>query len=357
MPPGARRGHRLRLRAAGGNPCGMRIVRDHRYVAPGDRGAAAAIGNFDGVHLGHISVIDLARQEARRLSAPARGGDVRAPPARVLCPDTRPFRLMGREARAHRLEKLGIARLYELNFNAALSSLPARAFARDVLADGLGLRHVVVGEDFRFGKGRDGGAAELEAFGAEMGFGVTLAPLAGRRWRAGLLDRDPHRAERRAAARRGGDAGPLAPDRGRGDRWRAARPRPGLSHRQHVHRRAAPAAFRRLRRAGRYARRPPCRELPRRRLGRGAPDVRRERPNLETHIFDFSGDLYGAHLSVALVEFLRPEESFDSVDALVAQMDTDCARARAFWPRHDQRPDPPRRAAPALLGKRAAGRG
>ena len=84
---------------------------------------------------------------------------------------------MGREARAHRLEKLGVERLYEINFNAGLAALSPRDFAETVIRDGLGLRHVVVGSDFCFGKGRAGNAAMLQEFGREMGFGVTIATL------------------------------------------------------------------------------------------------------------------------------------------------------------------------------------
>ena len=115
----------------------MRIIRDYQYVNPQDRGASAAIGNFDGVHLGHRSVIDLAHSSAP--DAPLGVVTFEPHPREFFAPDAPPFRLMSRNARAHRLEKLGVERLYELNFNAALAGLSPEAFARDVIADGLGL--------------------------------------------------------------------------------------------------------------------------------------------------------------------------------------------------------------------------
>ena len=155
----------------------MRIVRDYSCVAPADRGASVAIGNFDGVHLGHAAVIDMARRAGAGSGAPLGVVTFEPHPRQVFHPDAPPFRLMGPAARAHRLEKLGVDILYEVNFNAALAALTPRGLAEQVLAQGLGLRHVVVGADFRFGKARAGGVAELQGFGAEMGFGVTIAPL------------------------------------------------------------------------------------------------------------------------------------------------------------------------------------
>ena len=155
----------------------MRIIRDVTYVSAADKGASAAIGNFDGVHLGHQSVIDIARAEGARIGAPLGIVTFEPHPRQYFAPDAPPFRLMSAAARAHRLEKLGVERLYELNFNTALSTLTPEQFARNVITTGLGLRHVVVGADFCFGKGRAGSVEDLKRFGGEMGFGVTVAEL------------------------------------------------------------------------------------------------------------------------------------------------------------------------------------
>jgi riboflavin kinase/FMN adenylyltransferase len=304
----------------------MRIIRDYEFVDSEDRGASAAIGNFDGVHLGHQSVIALAREAVP--DAPLGVLTFSPHPREFFAPETPPFRLMSPTARASRLEKLGVERLYELNFNAALSALSAQDFASRVISRGLRLRHVVVGADFCFGKGRDGNANDLARFGAEMGFGVTVAPLvaadahtvSSTAIRTALSDGRP-----RDAARMLGHwhriEGPVIGGEQRGREL--GYPTANMSI-EGLH----PPAF------GVYAVLVDVRDGPHRGSYRGAaslgirPMFGENRPNLETFLFDFSGDLYGATLSVGLVEFLRPEAKFDGLDALITQMDADCARAR-----------------------------
>jgi len=135
----------------------MRIIRDYQFVDPVDRGASVAIGNFDGVHLGHQYVIEIASDKALAINAPLGVMTFEPHPREYFAPNTSPFRLMNAETRAHRLEKLGIERLYELNFNDSLSALTPDEFATRVIVDGLGLKHVVIGEDFQFGKDRGRG--------------------------------------------------------------------------------------------------------------------------------------------------------------------------------------------------------
>ena len=304
----------------------MRIVRDYRYVEPQDRGASAAIGNFDGVHTGHRSVIDIARSACP--DAPLGVVTFEPHQREYFAPDAPPFRLMGPEARAHRLEKLGVSRLYELPFNKALASLSPEAFARDVLHRGLGLRHVVVGADFCFGKGRSGTADDLARFGADFDFGVTIAPLMARDTqtvsstaiRKALSEGRP----RDAAAMLGHwhrIEGPVIGGEQRGREL--GYPTANMSI-EGLH----PPAF------GVYAVLVDVLEGPHAGSYTGVaslgvrPMFGENRPNIETFLFDFTGDLYGAHLSVALIEHLRPEEKFDSLDALIAQMDADSAEAR-----------------------------
>ena len=308
----------------------MRIIRDYTYVTEADRGASVAIGNFDGVHIGHLSVIDQARAAGARSGAPLGILTFEPHPREYFAPDAPPFRLMGREARAHRLEKLGVERLYEINFNAALASLSPREFAQNVIRDGLGLAHVVVGAAFCFGKGRAGNAADLQAFGAEMGFGVTIAQLlegeAGQvsstAIRRALSDGDPRAAAAMLSHWHRID-GPVVGGEQRGRTL--GYPTANMSI-EGLH----PPKF------GVYAVLVDVLDGPHKGQYHGAaslglrPMFQGEVPNLETFIFDFSGDLYDAPLSVALVDYLRPEETFDSLDAFIAQMDADCARARSI---------------------------
>ena len=304
----------------------MRIVRDYQFIEQHDRGATAAIGNFDGVHLGHRSVIELARQAAP--GAPLGVVTFEPHPREYFAPDTAPFRLMGRDARASRLEKLGVEQLYELGFNATLASLTPREFARNVLRDGLGLAHVVVGADFCFGKGRAGAAQDLVDFGAEFGFGVTIAPLMAQSARtvsSTAIRRALSSGNPRDAAAMLGHwhriEGPVISGEQRGREL--GFPTANLSI-DGLH----PPAF------GVYAVLVDVLEGPFQGSYQGAaslgvrPMFGENKANLETYLFDFKGDLYGTPLSVALIEHLRGEENFDSLDALIAQMDADCARAR-----------------------------
>lgn len=304
----------------------MQIIRDHQFIAPENRGASAAIGNFDGVHLGHQSVIDMARQAAP--AAPLAVLTFEPHPRAYFAPDAAPFRLMSPEARATRLGKLGVDRIYELQFNAAMAALGAEEFVRRVIVDGLGLCHVVVGADFRFGKGREGDAETLQRLGRELGFGVTVAPLlqgsehtvSSTAIRTALSDGRP----RDAASMLGHwhrIEGPVIGGEQRGREL--GFPTANMSI-DGLH----PPAF------GVYAVLVDVLDGPHAGSYHGAasmgvrPMFGENRPNLETFLFDFSGDLYGATLSVGLVEHLRPEARFDGLDALIAQMDADCARAR-----------------------------
>ena len=306
----------------------MRIIRDTLYMAPEDRGAAAAIGNFDGVHLGHRAVIDLAREAARRKDAPLGVMTFEPHPRQHFAPDAPPFRLMNAEARAEALAKLGVEKLFEVPFTASLVALSPREFAQDVIHTRLGLRHVVVGEDFRFGRDRAGDAAALQAFGDELGFGVTVTPtletaegrVSSTAIREALTDGRP-----RDAAAMLGHRHRLVGRVIRGDQRgrELGYPTANISI-DGLH----PPRF------GVYAVFVDIHDGPHAGRHEGAasigtrPMFGENLPNCETYLFDFKGDLYGTEISVALVDYLRGEEKFDSLEALIAQMDLDCAQAR-----------------------------
>ncbi|MBF9034154.1 bifunctional riboflavin kinase/FAD synthetase [Rhodobacterales bacterium HKCCE2091] len=303
----------------------MRTVRDPQMMDRALRGASAAIGNFDGVHLGHQRVIDLARGDA-----PLGIVTFEPHPREYFAPDAPPFRLMNAEARAHRLEKLGVEILFELPFDHRLSGLTAESFAREVLSGALGLSHVVVGADFCFGKGRQGNAALLRDWGPDLGFAVTVAELlsgedgavSSTRIRNALTDGRP----RDAAAMLGHwhrIEGPVLHGEKRGRELGYPTINMALDG---LH----------LPKLGVYAVYADVLDGAHKGSYRGVaslgvrPMFGGEVPNLETFLFDFSGDLYAADVSVALVEYLRPEARFDGLDALIAQMDADSAQARAI---------------------------
>ncbi|NDU99932.1 bifunctional riboflavin kinase/FAD synthetase [Pseudoroseicyclus tamaricis] len=308
----------------------MRIFRDSLYLDDDARGAAVAIGNFDGVHLGHRAVIDAARDEAERLGAPLGVLTFEPHPRQVFAPDAPPFRLMNAETRAHRLKKIGINYLYELPFTRQLASLTPEAFARDVLAGQLGLSHAVIGGDFRFGQARAGDAAMLAELGERYGFTTSTAPLlelgglqvSSTAIREALTEGRP----RDAAAMLGHwhriDGEVIRGDqRGRDLGYPTANLSIAGLH---------PPRF------GVYAVRVSVLDGPHEGEYDGAasigvrPTFGVNAPNCETYLLDFRGDLYAAHISVALVEYLRPELKFDGVEPLIAQMEKDVADARAI---------------------------
>lgn len=301
----------------------MQIFHHWRDPAPADKGASVALGNFDGVHRGHQRVIDLARLP----DAPLGIICFEPHPREFFTPDAPPFRLMSAETRANRLARLGVERLYQLPFGPELSSFSAEDFARDVLSQGLGVRHVVVGADFCFGKGRQGTAGDLERLGRDLGFKVTIAPL--------LADGD--RVFSSTAIRQAITDG---------------RPRDAADMLGHWHRIDGEVLHGEKRgrelgyptanmsitglhppRFGVYA---VLVDVPDQGQFHGVasigvrPMFGENLPNLESHLFDFKGDLYGHHLSVALIAHLRDEIRFDSLDELITQMDADSAQARAI---------------------------
>lgn len=281
------------------------------------------MGNFDGVHLGHQSVIDAARPHG-----PLGVITFEPHPRQYFAPASPAFRLMNAEARAHELAKLGVEHLYELPFDAEMANFTAHDFAKTVLSDGLGIRHITVGADFCFGKGRLGRTDDLRDFGADMGFGVTIADLidldgtaiSSTAIRAALTAGDPTTVARLLGHWHAIEGEVVhGAKRGREFGYPTANMNLAGLH---------------LPRIGVYAVLVDILTGPQMGRYKGAaslgvrPMFGENMPNLETFIFDFDGDLYGHHLSVSLVEYLRPELKFDGLQALLDHMAADCLRAR-----------------------------
>ena len=308
---------------------GMRILDTYRGLDAAARGAVVAIGNFDGVHRGHQAVLARARDLAKDAGAPFGVVTFEPHPRRFFRPDLAPFRLTEAPAKRRLVAALGAALYYELAFDAALASLPAERFVADVLAGGLGVRHVVVGDGFVFGKGRAGTLRLLQAEAARHGFGVSaVSPVADEsgvafsssRVRAHLAEGRPGEAAA-LLGRHFAIEGLVAAGDKRGRT--IGFPTANLDLGDHVR-----PAF------GVYAVRG---HLPEDGAGGALPGVANLglRPTigdgrvlLETHLFDFAGDLYGRRLAVELVAHLRPERKFAGLDALKAQIALDGARAR-----------------------------
>lgn len=307
----------------------MKIIEGHRALDAADRGAAAAIGNFDGVHRGHQILISDARRICAAIGAPLGVITFEPHPRRLFQPDAPPFRLTTAREKARILSGSGIDLLYRLTFDRALASMAAEDFVRDVIHAGLGLGHVVVGADFHFGKGRTGDPILLRKLGFELGFGVTIHELIGDETgdfastalRALVAEGRCHEAARQLG-RWHAVSGPvvLGDQRGR----ELGYPTANLAFGEQL-----------IPRYGIYAAWVDVLEGPH--AGRHAgvasigerPTFGVNVPNFEVHLFDFSGDLYGTEISVGLVRRLRGEDRFDGAEALVAQMDRDSAEARA----------------------------
>ncbi|WP_370650005.1 bifunctional riboflavin kinase/FAD synthetase [Brevundimonas sp.] len=303
------------------------IVTDWRGLPEDLRGAAVAIGAFDGVHRGHQAVIATARAAARSLGAPLGVVSFDPHPRRWFQPDAAPFRLMTPAQMARALEPLGVDRLYLLPFDAEMAALSDEAFARTVLADGLGIRHAAVGFDFTYGKGRTGSPEGLRRQGEALGFSVSVADR--------IDDPDGLKLSSSAVreAVRAGDMTRAAAILGRpfaiegqvvhGDKRGRTIGIPTANIRMGDYMRPA---------YGVYATRT---RLPDGRVIDGVanlgvrPMFEIDQPLLEVWLFDFDEDLYGQTLETELVAFLRGEMTFDGLDALKVQIRADADAARA----------------------------
>jgi riboflavin kinase/FMN adenylyltransferase len=309
----------------------MRVFRHFNDVPDAFKGAVVAVGNFDGVHLGHQALIG----EARRL-AEERGGLLgvlafEPHPQEFFRPSPESFRLTPFRTKARLLAACGADVMYALAFDQAMATMSAQEFVLDVLVQGLGVSHVVIGNDFQFGKGRAGNATVLAYMGEMEGFGVTVfepVVVAGHGKISSTQIRD---------ALKGGRPDEAARLLGH---WWAVESR--VEHGEARGRTIGfPTANMRLTDSikpafGIYAVRATLIEndAPVSRHDGVAnfgirPMFKTDEPLLETFLFDFNGDLYGKHLAVEFVAYLRSEAKLEGLDALKAQIAKDSDDARA----------------------------
>ena len=294
-------------------------------VPPHLAGGIVALGNFDGFHLGHQAVVGQAVARARAEGRPALVATFDPHPVRHFRPDTPPFRLTTLDQRERLFAAAGVDAMVVFAFDAALAALSAEGFA-ERLAARLQVAGVVTGEDFTFGQGKRGDVAMLAALGTAHGFtaetvgAVTLdgETVSSSRIRELLRAGDPHGAARlltrpfaiEGTVQHGDKLGrTIGYPTANLDMGKYLRPAYGI-----------------------YA---VTARLPDGRQVQGAanlgirPTFDPPKELLEPYFFDFSGDLYGQTIEVALIDYIRPEAKFDSLDALTAQMEADCAKARA----------------------------
>jgi riboflavin kinase/FMN adenylyltransferase len=292
------------------------------------RGGVVAIGNFDGVHRGHQAVLGSALDEARQRNAPALVLTFEPHPRTVFRPEVPLFILTPPEMKARLLAELGFDAVVEQCFTREFAGQSAEEFVTGVLDRTLGIGHAVTGFDFHFGKDRQGGPAFLMASGERHGFGVSLV--------------DPFRDE-------GTEIVSSSRIRALLEQGEAAEAAGLLSYRFTVEAEvkggqklgrtlgfptanmALPAdvALRHGIYAVRFRRQDGTLHDGVASFGRRPTVDDNGSPVLETFVFDFSGDLYGETCRVSFFGFLRGEEKFDGLNALVAQMKRDDAEARA----------------------------
>ena len=303
----------------------MELVRGLHNISRRHRGCVLTVGNYDGVHLGHRQMIGALTTRARELRSAATVLVFEPSSKEFIDPDAAPPRLTRWREKYLALAPLGVERLVTLRFDDSMRAMTPRCFVDDLLVERLGARHVVVGHDFRYGSNAGGTIDSLQAAGRTHGFGVEqIAPFVvdGVRVSSTAVRERLELADYPGAARLLG---------------RPYRMWGRVEHGRHLGRTLGfPTANLRLMR-----RKAPVSGIlavwvygvgPHRRAGVASlgtrPTVNGTEPLLEVHVFDFSGDLYGRAIEIEFVAWLRDEVKFESLDAMMVQMNADAAQAR-----------------------------
>jgi riboflavin kinase/FMN adenylyltransferase len=309
----------------------MELVRGLQNISKAARGCVLTVGNYDGVHLGHQQMIGAVRRRAAELGTAATVLVFEPSSKEFIDPEGAPARLTRWREKYVALAALGVDRLVTLQFDERMRAMTPQAFV-ELIVDGLGARHVVVGDDFRYGSNACGTIESLRAAGEAQGFGVEqVAPFVvdGVRVSSTAVRERLERSDYAAAARLLG---------------RRYRMTGHVAHGKELGRTLGfPTANLRLMR-----RKSPMWGIAAVRVHGVAPGplggvaslgtrptVNGREPLLEAHVFDFTGDLYGRLIEVEFIAKLRDEAKFDSLDAMVAQMKIDAAQARELLSKVD----------------------
>ncbi len=304
----------------------LRIIRDHQHCPASAQGAVIALGNFDGVHAGHRSIINQAKDIAQTIGAPAAVMTFEPHPREFFAREKSRLRMYPLSQKLELLEEAGIELVFMMRFNKTLASTSAQGFVEDILHKHLKARHVVTGFNFAFGKGREGNTQTLAEYAQKAGFGFTACPQV-------QIDGKTVSSSAIREFLAGGDIEKA--DQLLGEPYRLrGRVRPGAQRGRTLGFHTANIAIAPLfkPRYGVYA--------VRARVGSHGtwhqaianigvkPTFNPSEPLLEVHIFDFDQMIYGKILEVEFLEFLRPEMCFVNVEALVQQIELDIAHAK-----------------------------
>lgn len=306
----------------------MELIRGLHNLRPEHRGCVATIGNFDGVHRGHKAVLSLLARKAEEYSLPALVMLFEPQPHEYLHPTAAPARLMRLREKIEALRLHAVDRVLCVRFDARLAALEPEVFIDRILIEGIGVRYLVVGDDFRFGKNRRGDFAMLAQALARRGYEAARMPtfavdgerVSSTRVRAALADGDLPAAEK-LLGRPYRMSGHVA----HGDRIGRTLGIPTANI--HLHRRTAPLH-------GIYA--SEVHGLGHAPLPAAAsvgtrPTVGGMHPLLELHLIDFGRDIYRAHVTVSFLKKLRDEARFESLEEMKRHILTDIDRTRQFF--------------------------
>ncbi|MDO9244365.1 MAG: bifunctional riboflavin kinase/FAD synthetase [Rhodocyclaceae bacterium] len=305
----------------------MRLYRTIPAQASSSR--VLAIGNFDGLHLGHRALLERLTAHARRLNLPPAVMTFEPHPRELFTPEQAPARLTSLREKLALLDACGIEEVFLLHFSRKLAGLSAQEFIDRVLVQGLAVRHLIIGDDFRFGKGRAGDFTMLAAAGQQQGFGVEAMhtiEINGERVSSSAVRDALGGGDLEHAARLLGRPYSIAGRVVHGGKIGRKLGWPTANIQLKRKRVALTGVFaatvsgidkRHLPGAASLGVRPT--------LGAGL------RPVLEVHLFDFDQEIYGAHLTVHLLHKLRDEAKFDSLEALTAQIARDVQATQAYF--------------------------
>ena len=310
----------------------MEFIRGSQNLKPDHHGCVATIGNFDGLHLGHQAVIRQVMNKGKELNLPVVVITFEPQPQEYFCPDDVPARLTRLREKLEVLKELQVDRVLCLRFNKQLASLTADQFVQQILVDGLGIKYLVVGDDFKFGKGRTGDFDYLTSIAPELGFEVSDTHsfifaeqrVSSTRIRNALEEGDLLLAKQ-MLGRDYGMAGRVAHGDKRGRTigfptaniylHRKSSPVYGV-YSVHLHSKHPQIGGRILNGIANVGQR---------------PTVGGTRTLLEVHLFDFDADIYGAYVDVTFLQKIRDEHRFESFEALKAQIERDVEQATAFF--------------------------
>ncbi len=306
----------------------MELIRGAHNLLPRHRGCVATIGNFDGVHLGHQAVLGQLAEKAEALCLPTTVITFEPQPQEFFMADRAPPRLTRLREKIHALRRFSVDRVLVLIFNERFANQSASEFIKRILVEGLGVRYLVVGDDFRFGHRRTGDFELLQRVGMERGFQVVSMRsflIDGERVSSTLIREALARGDLATAEKYLGRSYRMSGRVAHGDKRGRTIGFPTANI--FLHRKVTPVQ-------GVFAvemyglEREPIHGVAN--VG-NRPTVDGTRSLLEVHLFDFDQEIYGRHVDVEFRYKIRDERRFESFEALKAQIEQDSRAARDYF--------------------------